>query len=253
MPERGFGPRQPGSWGYSLLPYIEQRPLWELGRNSNIAEANARLVQPMPLFSCPTRRHAEIIPISDKYPYLKTLKPFGSPPGLAHSDYAINSGATLIVANPGPATLAAEYSHDWPQPEGTSADPATQFTGISYFRTGTPLDRIIDGASQTYLVGEKYMHSEHYLTGESNADNDSLFTGFCSDNHRHTRLDLTLAADDSLPASSLLAQSRFGSAHAAGANMVYCDGSVQAVSYDVDPLIHYRAGHCWDQGADPPQ
>jgi prepilin-type N-terminal cleavage/methylation domain-containing protein/prepilin-type processing-associated H-X9-DG protein len=251
MPSQGFGQEQPGSWAYSLLPYVEQRPLWELARNGSVEEANARLVQPAPLFNCPTRRPAETIAISANYPYLKTLKPFGSPLGLAHSDYAISSGSTLITANPGPATLTAALSHNWPQPEGIAADPTTQFTGISFIRTGTPLSRIVDGTSRTYLLGEKYLHSDHYLSGESNADNDSVFSGFCSDNHRYTRIDLTLAQDDTLPASSTLAQYRFGSAHSGGANMVYCDGSVQVVSYDLDPLIHYQTGHGWDEGGSP--
>ncbi|BBO35659.1 DUF1559 domain-containing protein [Lacipirellula parvula] len=251
MPSRGFGLRQPGSWGYSLLPYIEQRPLWELARNGSIEEAHARLVQPMPMFNCPTRRGAEAVTLSGNYPYLKAIKPFGSPPEFAHSDFAISTGSTLITSDPGPGTLAAEVTHNWPMPEGYSADPTTQFTGISFSRTGTQLRRIVDGASQTYLIGEKYLHSEHYLTGESIGDNDSVFTGFCSDNHRYTRIDLTLAQDDSLPASSTSAQYRFGSAHAAGTNMVYCDGSVQVMSYDLDPLIHYRAGHGWDEGGSP--
>ena len=33
-------------------------------------------------------------------------------------------------------------------------------------------------------------------------------------------------------------QSLWGSAHPTGFHMVYCDGSVQSISYDVDPLVH---------------
>jgi prepilin-type processing-associated H-X9-DG protein len=33
-------------------------------------------------------------------------------------------------------------------------------------------------------------------------------------------------------------RSRFGSAHAAGCNMGFCDGSVHLISFDIDENIH---------------
>jgi prepilin-type processing-associated H-X9-DG protein len=35
---------------------------------------------------------------------------------------------------------------------------------------------------------------------------------------------------------------RFGSVHVGGCNMLYCDGRVEVVDYDVDPAVHQRAG-----------
>jgi prepilin-type processing-associated H-X9-DG protein len=37
----------------------------------------------------------------------------------------------------------------------------------------------------------------------------------------------------------------FGSAHPMGLNMLRCDGSVENVSYAVDPAVHRRAGNRW--------
>ena len=36
------------------------------------------------------------------------------------------------------------------------------------------------------------------------------------------------------------ANSRFGSAHSAGAGFIFCDGSVHLISFDIDTVTHSR-------------
>jgi prepilin-type processing-associated H-X9-DG protein len=171
---------------------------------------------------------------------------------------AINAGATLALGFAGPATLElgdAPTTH-WPDMVGPLSKPAKQFSGISHVHIATSLRRITDGASCTYLAGEKYLEPQHYETGESIGDKVSLYAGYGSDNHRFTGYDpdnhsftestLPPAADGTLPISNFQANLRFGSAHSTGVNMLFCDGSTHLINFDIDPLTHYRLGHTFD-------
>jgi prepilin-type processing-associated H-X9-DG protein len=92
----------------------------------------------------------------------------------------------------------------------------------------------------------------------SPGDNESLYAGYCTDLHRFAgvleRIKVGLepfaaplndyaTADNATPGSV-----RFGSAHAAGCNMAYCDGSVRFINYDIEGVVHFRSGHRSDEG-----
>jgi prepilin-type N-terminal cleavage/methylation domain-containing protein/prepilin-type processing-associated H-X9-DG protein len=253
MSSRGGGLRQPGGWIFSLLPNIEQQNLYSLATDGNLSEATRRLEQPLPAFNCASRRACQSWPISDRYPFAKSPKPTGLPSRAGRGDYAINSGATLPLSFHGPATLAAGdvAAFDWPDMIGPASMPDLQFSGISHVHASTTIRQITDGLSHTYLVGEKYLEPSHYETGESLGDKASLYTGYCNDNHRFTEMTLPLASDGALPITDLRANLRFGSAHPAGTNFVYCDGSARLLSYDISPGIHYQSGHISDSGFVP--
>jgi prepilin-type N-terminal cleavage/methylation domain-containing protein/prepilin-type processing-associated H-X9-DG protein len=253
MPARGAGLRQPGGWIFSLLPNIEQQSLYSLAMDGNQGDATMRLEQPLTAFTCSSRRACQSWPIADRYPFAKSPKPAGLPIRAGRGDYAINSGATLPLSFNGPATLAAgdTATFAWPDMVGPPSLPDLQFSGISHVHTSTTIRRISDGLSHTYLVGEKYLEPAHYETGESLGDKASLYTGYCNDNHRFAELTLPLAPDGALPIADLRANLRFGSVHPAGTNFAFCDGSVQLISYDVSPEIHYQSGHTSDSGFVP--
>ena len=79
-------------------------------------------------------------------------------------------------------------------------------------------------------------------------DNQGAWAGFEWDNHRvawnptssYQQADYQPRQDRAgIDNPGFLA---FGSAHSGGLNMVMCDGSVQTVSYDIDPTAHrYQA------------
>ena len=90
----------------------------------------------------------------------------------------------------------------------------------------------MDGTSNTYLGGEKYLMPEDYESGDSWGDDACYYTGV---DHDILRWSNDFPAQDQ---PGLSAPMIFGSAHSAGFHMVMCDGSVQSIRYDVDEKVH---------------
>jgi type II secretory pathway pseudopilin PulG len=259
VPERGAKEKQPGGWIYVLLPNLGLEQLHNLGFGSQGSVGDEfysqRLETPISLFVCPSRRPCATWPIAPQHVHVLNPKPFGKPRSTARSDYAISSGASNLYSFSGPPSIAqgddGQFWRNSPAP--------VKFSGISHLRIGATLKSITDGTSKTYLVGEKYIDSNSYMTGTSLGDNESLYSGYCTDLHRfaggieNAKHSLSPYAapihDRNIAENGIPAIARFGSAHLAGFNMVNCDGSIHFSSYDVDPEIHLRAGHRSDAGA----
>jgi len=229
---------QPGAWVYSLLPYLEQSSLYHKAiYNSSPpirdAELRKRLVTPVAIYNCPSRRSAET--------FATYCPSCGTPIGITgridavtRSDYAANIGdGAPGVRNPqfwplrfaGPVDL--EEARMFTQ-LGRWPIPPSDWTGISYLRTGVRWAEISDGLSNVILIGEKHVNKREYLSGKDRGDNESMLSGFNNDNHRSTNPAWKYMRDR--PRMSL---GSFGSAHSAG-NFVMCDGSVHTLSYDID-------------------
>jgi len=246
VPGRGSREGQPGGWAFSTLPYLELSNLHHLGGDPNAIDAeqlySQRLSTPVRFFTCPTRRPSSTWMVSSNHAYLSRPKPAGNVSEVARGDYAINAGASHVSSFPGPVDFE-QGDHPptdfWPNSRLSS--------GISHLRFGVEARRIEDGLSQTYLVGEKFLNPDHYSDGKSKGDNETLYSGYCTDLHRFTRIDLLPLQDTSAKLDSR-GYLRFGSAHSAGCQMALCDGSVKFISYEISPEVHYRFGHRSDQG-----
>ncbi len=251
MPERGSAEEQPGGWVFNTLPFMELGSLHDLGGVSTTEASSARLRTPIEILTCPTRRQSKLWPVSPLFSYMRHPKPAGDVENVARGDYAINGGATLALSFVGPPSLADGDAPEfgWLNLQGPPGKPQFAFTGISHICAGIRLPQIEDGTSNTYLVGEKYLEPNQYENGESPGDNESLVSGYCSDNHRFTTL--PPAADGSL-LPSILNDFRFGSAHPAGINFAYCDGSVRMAAFDINHDLHLHNGHVSD-GSDGTQ
>jgi hypothetical protein len=242
-----------------VLPFIEEESLHRLDfGQEDLAESmsiNVRLQTPLSLFVCPTRRICAPWPISEKYPYVRTPKPFGEVTRVARADYAINAGSSSAISFGGPVDFAQGDDEKFWQTTTTG-----QFSGISHLRRAVGYRALTDGASKTYLVGEKVIDFRSYDTGESLGDNESQYAGYSTDLHRFAGAIERMAISQSptaLPLSDsvttvdgLPGHARFGGAHPNGYIAVNCDGSTHFVTFEIDPDVHFRFGHRSDQGND---
>lgn len=263
--DRGFGLRQPGGWIYSILPYLEQSGVHDLGAGDDPATKKTKAVlqrtTPLTMFNCPTRRSPIAYPLS----YTQT-NIYNSDPATTYnaSDYAGNAGddggpTAFGSVNPNsPSSLAQGDAGDPRGPgywfsDATTlgpARPASQ-TGVMIFHSEIRPADISDGLSYTYLAGEKHLNPDYYTTGWDPADNDTMMQGFGFDTMRWTRWGTspnwtyTPPVPDT-PGAPSAAQfvysytANFGSAHMVGCHMALCDGTVHFVSFSVDPEVHRR-------------
>ncbi len=229
LPDGGFGPDQPGGWMYNILPFLEQETLHDMGMGGSPAEiriGSARRVStPLVFLYCPTRRRAILYPAVASH----TRQPQQTNPvtHVTRNDYAANGG-TVKATTGGPSSMEAAKSFNWPS--------TANCNGIFQVRGGVTIEQVSDGTSNTYMLGEKYLGPDHYFSGKDGGDNESAFCGHAHDIIRWGRPDWVPIQDR----PGLSNSSRFGSAHGAGCQFVFCDGSVHLISYRIDGFTHER-------------
>ena len=103
--------------------------------------------------------------------------------------------------------------------------------GIIYVGSLIKIADITDGTSNTYLLGEKYLDPDNYANGNDAGDNEDAMMGFNQDIGRWHYAGLPPCQDRPGWGNGV----SFGSAHADGFQMAFCDGSVQ-----YDQLQHRR-------------
>ena len=222
-PDRGNDWHQPGGWTYNVLPYIEQQALHDLGMEplGNATKelgTGQRIGTALPYANCPTRRRPLAYP---PYPtwlswftYCHTN--FALPQAFVRSDYAMNGGeywtyahwktpVQNVFAGPSPAVSNGVYTYvDAPNARNDVTKVMTDLTfspfgwdpwpqgipgparanGVSFALSMIKAGDVTDGLSNTYLLGEKSLWSDHYTDGYSGGDNEFALQGFDTDNYR---------------------------------------------------------------------
>ncbi|MEO1497039.1 MAG: DUF1559 domain-containing protein [Planctomycetota bacterium] len=263
-PEYGYGKEQPGGWLYNILPYIEEQILHDLGSGLTGADREAATLQrvqsPFEGMTCPSRRGANVYALDStslNYAYCQTPIDVCS-----KTDYAANAGDVFVAEPTGTGSqipfnideyeegLVFEWNPVWKSRE--PGDPTVVIdvedaTGVVYTRSEVNFRRVTDGTSKVYMVGEKYMSTDHYDDGLDVGDNEPGFSGGNADTLRVTVNRITFNREIELgpdqPGQGLGDELKFGSAHSGGFNMAFCDGSVRFVPFDIDPDLHRLQGN----------
>ncbi len=241
--DRGTGARQPGSWIYQILPFMGLDMIHDLGKGQGSAldtssykytTAGPELkVAVIPGFICPTRRTVVAYPDGiHQGAYNSALSP-----SLNHSDYCGNTGtwdAGEAFGGPPASCMSTFPNCSWDQ-DASSGD------GVVYQASQVTQANISDGLSNTFFAGEKWVGTMFYYTSTQAGDDNSMMQGFDHDIIRWCNASHPLERDTYTgPCSGVHCtptDDSFGSAHAAGVNFVYCDGSARLISYGIDLTI----------------
>jgi len=248
-PSRDVDENQPGGWIYNVLPYLEQQALHDLPEDGQpdvvtpqqLTGAVTMSATPVATFVCPSRRAAIA------YPYVLDSS-WDQPNGVtsttatkrAANDYSVNVGDVEPFEKAYPASYADVPTFVW--------SSNSNMHGISYYRSKTKVSDIRDGTSSTYMVCEKYLNPDYYITGQDGSDNHPMYEGYDRD--------INVSSGLETPAASYFPPTRdkrgtsltlhMGSTHSAGFQTVFCDGSVRMIKYYINATTHCRLSNRQD-------
>jgi len=235
-PDRGFGKRQPGGWLFNLLPFLEMDDLYNIGAGESPADKSRDFVKvassPVSIYYCPSRRQAVV------YPYVHGNGPCGGwwanmnrPEVIGRSDYGGSAGTDVVSIVYGPCTYEGHETYGW--------GLQSSYNGMIFQRSEVRQADVSDGLTNTYLIGERYLNTDDY---------SDYFVGHyvCNDDQGWPMgydYDINVWAMGKPMQDTPGFQScdtRFGSVHPGGFNVVLADGSVHVINYSIDMETHRR-------------
>jgi hypothetical protein len=179
---------QPGGWLYQLLPYLEASLIYDIPRGNFSSRREAEteihrlLATPHPIFHCPSRPIKRVIPFNiERIPVVTNLT--ATPDSVALTDYAANGGTRGFIRPSAdgpisPSSYAIE-SHSWAT--------LNQGDGVLLLHHRFTPAHIRTGTSNVLWVGEKYVGHANYEVDHLGGNDQSLYSGECTDIRRYVR------------------------------------------------------------------
>ncbi len=196
------------SWAFHLTPFLEQQAVFD-EQDDNIIVKTV-----IPSYYCPTRRAAKIYS------------------NYGHCDYAGNGGD--VIGNAGKHGAFVRQWSGLPKAADTILNPADERRRMA---------DVEDGTSNTLLVAEKQVHSTGW--GVAGGDNepwnnagwDEDVVRFGKDTGRGFQFPEPDKNHPVYDSANNWWSRKFGGTHPGGLMTVRVDGSVDVVSFDVDPQV----------------
>ena len=252
------------SWGYQILPFLEKGTVADAITSPEVMQATI-----IPEFVCPSRRAPVVIEDILSPDIFVALLDYSAAMPCGYEDYtqetryvpneAANrttrlfggTGSTYVLDVPADelylgVIARTPYKFSSGTPGGRGGSSASGFVKVKNVTQTISFQQIEDGTSNTMMFGEKFIRPDLY-EGGSWGDDRGWTDGWDTDTIRSTcykPLPDALTGEtsnDTLygPETDVV---NFGSAHPGAFNTVLADGSVQSVSYDVDPLVFDNFG-----------
>ena len=274
---RPFGPKKQGlSWAFQILPYMEEGSVHSIINTAQIANT------PIASFFCPSRRSPTSYVNTDSArvqnqgisgPVTYWLLDYASVhPGPSRAEDPTRFAASMQMAPAAAGSLAttracsANYGfwgagpslNDFSPRSATAIGGAyTGFRGVivrsSYFvRNGqvtnlgydppVKIAQILDGTSKTMMITEKRLRTGVDPNSHEHDDDEGWASGWDYDTVRSTYCTPHRDSPEMVTGNNASFATP-GSAHAAGFNAVFADGSVRNFTYDIDMETFNRLGH----------
>lgn len=231
-PDSGSLQKQPGSWLYSILPYIEQQRVWSqasgLTGNAKLIALSYTLEAQVPTMVCPSRRGTALTPFFETKPLRNALLPEMS----FKSDYAGNGGTfSYNRASVHPLLDDSNYP----------AIPSSFSSGAFFIQTPISMSDFRDGCSNVFLIGEKYVRTTPISVSlvRDIGDDQSAFIGDDVDNRRFGHSPPSKDGPEE-------GYEIFGSRHTFGVNMCMIDGSCRKINFGIDRDVFYSLSNRLD-------
>jgi prepilin-type N-terminal cleavage/methylation domain-containing protein len=245
--------RQVWGWGFQILPYIEQAPLWSLPSGQANDDTVAATV--LPIFTCPGVATPRI------YAYNQGT-PAGGTPRRAMNDYCGNGGSHGSSGN----SSSGANIYDGPIVGTLKTEDATNAAGAVVYNSGVKrfIGQITDGTSNTLLIGEKWLTGRSIGTPSCNNDqgwvngwDNDMITFSQGDRNWGTPTFIVPAIPQNTPpvagrsvtprqwdmqttaSGNDACGGIFGSIHHGAMNVVLCDGTVRPVSYNISEAAFF--------------
>jgi prepilin-type processing-associated H-X9-DG protein len=191
------GPDKPGLFG-QLISYTDQPNAKLINWKSNTT---------VKIYFCPSRRAPTTYKNFALGDYAWAHSPLTTPNG-----YWLGDWTTVVSSSDYPKWVSSNDPRS----------PIVQTTRISDLGKGT---------SNTWIVSEKSLSPDKY-EGGTPGDDGNIYGSLDYDNARSIN-ELPVADKNSIPNWTV----GFGSAHPMNINVLYCDGSVKSMDYDIDKKL----------------